>query len=105
MNTESRRLAPVTSVIAEAAEFIGAREAAESSDGATALATALILAGARVEATAVVVTLAKSLLLPGGLNDMRLRTDLAAALRRAEGLTTAREHYEAMAREAQKAAA
>ena len=103
MNTAGR-ITPVTSVIAEAAEFIGAREATEYTDGSTPLASALILAGARVEATAVVVTLAKSLLLPGGLNDMRLRTDLAAALRRADGLTSAREHYEAMARDAKAAA-
>jgi hypothetical protein len=95
-------VATVTSVIAEAAEYVGQHEAHEYEDAATPLAAALISAGARVEAMTAVVTLARSMLDNRAVVCPSYREQLAAALQRAETPPNTREHYEAMARGAQQ---
>jgi hypothetical protein len=98
MGTAPLHIATVTSVIAEAAEYVGHHEAQEYEDGATPLAAALISAGARVDAMTAVVTLARSMLDNGAVMRPSYREQLATALQRAETPPNTREHYEAMAR-------
>lgn len=105
MGTAPLSIATVTSVIAEAAEYVGQHEAQDHEDGATPLAAALISAGARVEAMTAVVTLARSMLDNRAVVCPSYREQLAVALQRAETPPNTREHYEAMARGAQQARA